>query len=97
MIDLQPGRGSFLEQAKKYQELLELPNVGLALDPEWKLGPNEKPLSRVGNTTAAEVNETTDWLAGLTREKKPAPKSADPAPIPSGYDSKPRTAEYQPP
>ena len=69
VIDLQPGRGSFLEQAKKYQELLELPNVGLALDPEWKLGPNEKPLSRVGNTTAAEVNETTEWLAGLTREK----------------------------
>ena len=34
-----------------------------------ELGPNEKPLSRVGNTTAAEVNETTDWLAGLTREK----------------------------
>ena len=69
VIDLQPGRGSFLQQAKHYQELLELPNVGLALDPEWKIGPNEQPLARVGNTTAAEINETSEWLAQLTKEK----------------------------
>ena len=41
ILDLQPGRDSFLQQAKAYQSLLELPNVGLALDPEWALKSNQ--------------------------------------------------------
>ena len=44
--------------------------MGLALDPEWKIGPDEKPLGRVGNTTAAEVNEVSAWLADFTKTKK---------------------------
>jgi len=70
VLDLQPGRASFLSQAQRYQELLALPYVGLALDPEWKIGPDEKPLGRVGNTTAAEVNEVSAWLADFTKTKK---------------------------
>lgn len=69
ILDLQPGHASFLDQAKRYQELLELPHVGLALDPEWKIKPDERPLARVGNTTSAEIDEVSDWLAQLVREK----------------------------
>ena len=36
MLDLQPGRQDFLTQAKLYEPLLKRPNVGLALDPEWR-------------------------------------------------------------
>lgn len=68
VIDLQPGQGSFLEQAKLYQDLLKRPNVGLALDAEWKLNPGEAPLSRIGSATAAEINEVADWLAQLVRD-----------------------------
>lgn len=68
VIDLQPGQGSFLEQAKLYEELLKRPNVGLALDAEWKLNPGEAPLSRIGSATSGEVNEVADWLAALVRE-----------------------------
>lgn len=68
VIDLQPGQGSFLEQAKLYQDLLTRPNVGLALDAEWKLNPGEAPLSRIGSATAAEINEVADWLAQLVRD-----------------------------
>ena len=67
-LDLQPGRESLLEQAKHYEELLKQPYVGLALDPEWKLGPNEEPLQQVGHVDAAEINEVADWLAELVRE-----------------------------
>ena len=56
VIDLQPGRADFLTQAKLYEEFLRLPNVGLALDPEWRLGPSERPLQRIGSVGAAEVN-----------------------------------------
>ncbi|MDK4272870.1 cell wall-binding repeat-containing protein [Corynebacterium pseudodiphtheriticum] len=67
-LDLQPGRESLLEQAKHYEELLKQPYVGLALDPEWKLGPNEVPLQQVGHVDAAEINEVSEWLAELVRE-----------------------------
>ncbi len=68
VIDLQPGQGSFLEQAKRYEELLKRPNVGLALDAEWKLNPGEQPLSRIGSATSGEINEAADWLAQLVRD-----------------------------
>ena len=68
VLDLQPGRASFLEQAKRYEELLKRPNVGLAIDPEWQIGADEMPMQRIGNTTAAEVDEVARWLADLTRE-----------------------------
>lgn len=68
VLDLQPGQGSFLEQAKMYEELLKRPNVGLALDAEWKLNPGEAPLSRIGSATAEEINVVADWLAQLVRE-----------------------------
>lgn len=70
VLDLQPGRATFLEQAQLFEELLKRPNVGLALDPEWKIGPDEMPMSRVGSAEAAEINEVADWLAELTRENE---------------------------
>jgi hypothetical protein len=68
ILDLQPGRDSFLEQAKLYQPLLELPNVGLALDPEWALKSNQIPLQQIGNVSITEVNSVVDWLGQLTAE-----------------------------
>ena len=68
VLDLQPGQGSFLEQVKIYEELLKRPNVGLALDAEWKLNPGEAPLSRIGSASAAEINEVANWLAALVRD-----------------------------
>jgi hypothetical protein len=66
VLDLQPGRANFLAQAKKYQSLLERPNVGLALDPEWKLGPKQLPLHQIGSVSIREVNSVVRWLAALT-------------------------------
>ncbi|HEX5190561.1 MAG TPA: hypothetical protein VFW16_13525 [Streptosporangiaceae bacterium] len=66
VLDLQPGRASLLAQARRYRSLLRLPNVGLALDPEWKLAPGELPLRQIGSVGIAEVNVVIRWLAGLT-------------------------------
>jgi len=67
-LDLQPGRTDFLTQAQRYEQLLLLPHVGLALDPEWRLQPNQVHLRQIGSVDAAEVNDVVDWLAGLVRE-----------------------------
>jgi hypothetical protein len=66
VLDLQPGRASLLAQARKYQSLLELPGVGLALDAEWKLQPGQKPLRQIGSVSIGEVNSVVRWLASLT-------------------------------
>jgi hypothetical protein len=65
-LDLQPGRASLLSQAVLYRSLLRLPNVGLALDPEWQLGPRQLPLRQIGSVGISEVNHVASWLARLT-------------------------------
>lgn len=67
VIDLQPGRTDFLTQAKRYEELLRRPGVGLALDPEWRLAPDQVHLRQIGGVDAAEVDAVSDWLADLVR------------------------------
>jgi hypothetical protein len=69
VLDLQPGRTDFLTQATYYEELLRLPHVGLALDPEWRLGPNQVHLRQIGTVDAAEINRVSAWLAGIVREE----------------------------
>ena len=66
-LDLQPGQASLLEQAKRYEKLLKKPNVGLALDPEWKLHPGQKPMENVGYVEVDEINQVSHWLANLVR------------------------------
>jgi hypothetical protein len=69
VLDLQPGRADFLTQAQRYASLLELPHVGLALDPEWRLAPDGVHLSQIGSVDVDEVNRVAGWLADLTRER----------------------------
>ena len=69
ILDLQPGRTDFLTQAKIYEEFLRLPNVGLALDPEWRLKPDQRHLRQIGGVSAEEVNAVTNYLATLVREE----------------------------
>ncbi len=70
VLDLQPGRTDFLTQAQRYEEFLRLPNVGLALDPEWRLGPNERHLRQIGSVTVDEIDLVSEWLAGIVREER---------------------------
>jgi len=68
VLDLQPGRADLLAQAKRYRPLLTRPNVGLALDPEWKLQPGQRPLHQIGSVRISEVNSVVRWLSQLTAQ-----------------------------
>ncbi|MBW0091033.1 hypothetical protein I4I73_19475 [Pseudonocardia sp. KRD-184] len=68
VLDLQPGRADFLTQAQRYAELLAQPHVGLALDPEWRLEPGQRPSQQIGTVSVDEVNAVATWLADLTRD-----------------------------
>jgi len=69
VLDLQPGRTDFLTQAKIYEEFLRLPHVGLALDPEWRLKPDQVHLRQIGTVDAAEINRVVEWLSAIVREE----------------------------
>lgn len=67
LLDLQPGRSDFTTVARRWAWALADPWVGLALDPEWRMPPGTVPGRTLGHVDAAEVNETSRWLAGLNR------------------------------
>ena len=68
ILDIQPGRSDFLTESRRYESLLMRPNVGLALDPEWRLGPTQIPNQVVGSVSAAEINQVSAWLSNLVIE-----------------------------
>ena len=65
LLDLQPGRADFLDVAKRWRWALQQPHVGLALDPEWRMGRGEVPGTVIGSVGAFEVNRTSAWLSRL--------------------------------
>lgn len=67
VLDLQPGRQSFLPQARRYRWALREPFVGLALDPEWRVGPGQVPAQTVGHVGAAEINHVSRVVADVVR------------------------------
>jgi hypothetical protein len=66
LLDLQPGRADFLDQLKTYEQFLKEPEVGVALDAEWRT-PDSTPGKTLGHTSAAEINAVGDYLAGITK------------------------------
>jgi hypothetical protein len=65
LLDIQPGRSNFLTAAKRWAWALEDPYVGLALDPEWRMGKHGVPGARIGSVRAEEVNTVSAWLRDL--------------------------------
>ncbi len=48
VLDIQPGRARMIDEARAFESLLQEPEVGLALDPEWVVGPTQTPAGRIG-------------------------------------------------
>jgi hypothetical protein len=70
VLDIQPGRGDFFTEVTRLRRWLRLPDVGLALDPEWRVGPGEIPGQVIGHVDSREINATTAWLAQLVARNR---------------------------
>lgn len=71
ILDLQTGRSDFLTEAKRYESFLREPDVGLALDPEWRTDAPDRPRGGfVGHVDADEVNAVALWLSEIVREEQ---------------------------
>jgi hypothetical protein len=68
ILDIQPGRADFMDEVEHLTEYLEEPDVGLALDPEWHLGPGEIPGDVIGSVSAQAVNDVSAYLAQIVEQ-----------------------------
>jgi hypothetical protein len=72
LLDLQPGRSDFFTETTRLEKWLKQPDVGLALDPEWRVEAAQVPGQVIGHVGSREVNATSAWLAQLVaREQLP--------------------------
>ncbi len=68
LLDIQPGRSSFTEEASRLDRFVREPDVGLALDPEWHVAPDEIPGQVIGSVDADTVNRISAHLAAVTAQ-----------------------------
>ncbi|MET8180844.1 hypothetical protein [Streptomyces sp. NPDC005336] len=68
LLNIQPGRVSALDEVKAVREWLVHPDVGIALDPEWDMGPGEVPGDSYGHTSGAELTDVARYLSGIVEE-----------------------------
>jgi hypothetical protein len=73
ILDVQPGRARFIDVARRWEWALREPHVGLALDPEWRMGRRQVPGTVIGSMAASEVNLVSGWLDAL-RERHGLPE-----------------------
>jgi hypothetical protein len=67
LLDIQPGRSSFLSELRSYRRWLRLPDVGVALDPEWSVRPGQQPGQVIGSTDGAVVDRVAAMLSHIVR------------------------------
>jgi hypothetical protein len=69
LLDIQPGRSDFLPLVQSLRPWLLQPDVGVALDPEWAVGPGQVPGRVFGSTTGEELDAVAAYLDGLVRAR----------------------------
>jgi hypothetical protein len=65
VLEIQPGRSTFPAEVQRLARWLKEPDVGVALDPEWRLGPRQVPRGSVGSVGAPEVNAVSRGRAQI--------------------------------
>ncbi|MEU8680965.1 hypothetical protein [Streptomyces sp. NPDC048611] len=68
LLNIQPGRAPVLDEVKALRDWLVHPDVGIALDPEWEMGPDEVPGDTYGHTDGHELTKVARYLSGLVEK-----------------------------
>ena len=68
ILDIQPGRSDFFTETKRLRKWLKEPDVGLALDPEWRMAPGRGP-GQGDRQRRRTRGQRHDRLAGPARRR----------------------------
>lgn len=74
ILEVQVGLSDIQTEIPLLKKYLELPQVELAIDPEFAMHDKEKPGVVIGTLDASDINFATDYLANLVREQRLPPK-----------------------
>jgi hypothetical protein len=74
ILEVQPGLSEMMDEVEALEPYLSLPQVHLAIDPEFAMIGRGLPGRVVGRADAAQVNAVAEYLAGLVRDYGLPPK-----------------------
>jgi len=75
ILEVQPGLADVMGEVRHLEPYLKLPNVHLAIDPEFAMiVSGRRPGTVVGTVDASTVNEAAEYLAALVRDNGLPPK-----------------------
>ena len=86
VLDVQPGRDDFVSSLRHWEPYLRQPDVGIALDPEFAMGPGQVPGKQLGRTDAAAINRASAYVAGIVKPPPAAPEAVHDPPVPRQHD-----------
>ena len=73
-LDIQVGHSTVKSEVAELEKYLAMPNVHLGIDPEFSMKNGERPGSKIGHFTAADINDAITILADIVRKNKLTPK-----------------------
>jgi hypothetical protein len=73
-LDIQVGHSTVKSEVAELEKYLSMPNVHLGIDPEFSMKNGERPGSKIGHFTAADINDAVTILANIVRKNKLTPK-----------------------
>jgi hypothetical protein len=73
-LDVQVGLSNVQTEVPLLEKYLKMPNVELAIDPEFSMKTGAHPGSVIGTFDATDINFTSNYLANLVRENNLTPK-----------------------
>ena len=73
-LDIQIGQSTIQEELPLLEKYLKMPQVHVAIDPEFSMKNGRLPGVYVGTYDAAEINYVTDYLAKIVQENNLTPK-----------------------
>ncbi len=74
ILDIQNGLSDVQTEVPRLEEYLKLPQVHLALDPEFSMKNGNKPGSVIGTMDATDINYVATYLASLVKQYNLPPK-----------------------
>jgi hypothetical protein len=74
ILDIQVGLSNVQAEVPHLESYLTLPNVHLALDPEFSMKSGGKPGSVIGSMDAADINYAANYLAEIVKKNNLPPK-----------------------
>ena len=69
ILDVQVGLSNVQIEVPLLKKYLSMPNVELALDPEFAMHNGAKPGTVIGSLDATDINFAANYLAELVRDK----------------------------